>query len=110
MNDKTLSKKAGLPRWLYVGLCVSGVSFSFAIAAMIVKAVEMVRSGRGADTYRTVSLVEYNWVGFLVLIVVVFLALLLGLISRWHEHRQWRELEKKYGPRANDASQETPDH
>jgi hypothetical protein len=28
-------------------------------------AVEMVRSGRGLETYHTSSLVEFNWIGFL---------------------------------------------
>jgi len=99
------SKSKLFPRWLFVGLCASGVSSGLAIAAMIFKAVEMVRSGRGFETYRTFWLVEYNWVGFLLLVGGVLVALLLGAVWRWNDQWQWqwRELEEKYEKRASDA-------
>ena len=66
---------------------------------MLYTAVQMVRSGRGLDTYRTFWLVEFNWIGFLVLFGLIPVALLVGLFFRLHEHRQWRSLERKYGAR-----------
>lgn len=108
--DDTMNKAATsvnkpklFPRWLFVGLCASGVTSGLAIAAMIFKAVEMVRIGRGLEAYRTFWLVEYNWIGFLVLVGGVLVALLLGAVWRWNDRRQWRELEEKYEKRASDA-------
>lgn len=70
---------------------------------MITKAVDMVRSGRGLETYRTFWLVEFNWFGFLILLAAIAVALVIALVLRYREHLLWRSLEKKYGSRKNNA-------
>jgi hypothetical protein len=81
------------------GFILSGVTSSFGLGYMLYTAVQMVRSGRGLETYHTFWLVEFNWIGFLVLFGLISVALLVGLCFSVHEHRQWRSLEKKYGVR-----------
>jgi len=78
---------------------LSGAASVFGLGYMLYTAVQMVRSGRGLDTYRTFWLVEFNWIGFLVLFGLIPVAVLVGLFFRLHEHRQWRSLERKYGGR-----------
>jgi len=63
----------------------------------------MVLDGRGAETYRTVWFVEFSWIGLLICLVVSALALVVALIFRWREERQWRQLERKYGVRDADS-------
>jgi hypothetical protein len=66
---------------------------------MVSYAVLMVRAGQGLDSYRTIWLVEFNWVGFLVSTVCIVLALLVGVGLRWNERRreqrEWSELANK---------------
>lgn len=64
---------------------------------MLSTAVQMVASGRGLETYRTFWLVEFNWLGFLVLCAAIVLALVVAGFLRFREHMQWRSLERKYG-------------
>lgn len=63
---------------------------------MISKAINMVRAGRGLETYRTFWLVEFNWLGFLILLGALVVALVIGLVFRYREYLLWRSLEKKY--------------
>jgi hypothetical protein len=71
---------------------VSGVTF----AGKIGTAIEMVRTARGLETYRTFWLIEFNWIGFLTLIAGVVVALLIGLGLQLSEHLETRKLMKKY--------------
>ncbi len=64
---------------------------------MLYTAVRMVRSGRGLDPYHTFWIVEFNWIGFLILFGLIPVALLVALLFRLQERREWRSLEKKYG-------------
>lgn len=70
---------------------------------MISKAVDMVRAGRGLETYRTFWLVEFNWLGFLILLAALAVALVIGLVLRFREYLLWRSLEKKYGSKKENA-------
>jgi hypothetical protein len=101
------SEKSRQPRWLRVGLVIAGIASAVSLAAMIITAVRMVGTGRGLETYRTFWLVQYNWVGLLVFIGCLTIALLVGLVLRWREHsrerRQWHELEAKHGNINRDA-------
>jgi hypothetical protein len=63
---------------------------------MISVAVRKVVDGQGLDTYRTFWLVEFNWIGFLVLVVAAFVAVFVGMLFAWRENRLWRDLERKY--------------
>jgi hypothetical protein len=66
-------------------------------ARIISVAIDKVTSGRGLDTYHTVWLVEFNYIGVLVLFGAVLVALLVGGGLWLHDWWQWRSLEKKYG-------------
>jgi hypothetical protein len=82
-----------------VGFVLTGVASVFGLSSMLYTAVHMVRSGRGLDTYHTFWLVEFNWIGFLVVFGLIPLALIVGLAFRLRERLQWRSLERKYGDR-----------
>jgi hypothetical protein len=84
---------------MVAGEVLSGVASFFGLGYMLYTAVQMVRSGRGLETYHTFWLVEFNWIGFLVLFALIPVALLVGLLFRFQERREWRSLEKKYGGR-----------
>lgn len=70
---------------------------------MISKAIDMVRSGRGLETYHTFWLVEFNWIGFLILLAAIAVAIIIALVLRYREHLLLRSLEKKYGSRKDNA-------
>ena len=76
---------------------------SFAgLAHLITRAIDKVLSGQGLETYRTFWLVEFNYVGVLVLFGAVILALIVGTALQIHERWLIRGLEKKYGGHASD--------
>jgi hypothetical protein len=82
-----------------VGLVLTGIASFSVLGVMVYRAIQMVGSGRGLETYRTFWFVEFNWIGFLVLCGTIVIALAIALGSRLWEHLQWRALEKKYGSR-----------
>ena len=63
---------------------------------MVLIAIEKVRTGRGLDTYRTHWMVEFNWVGFLIFLAAIAVALAIGLLFRFKEWREIRKLQAKY--------------
>jgi hypothetical protein len=69
------------------------------VARILLIAIDKVASGRGLETYRTVWLVEFNYIGILVLFGALIVALVLGGALWLHDWWQWRSLEKKYGGR-----------
>jgi hypothetical protein len=68
---------------------------------MIASGLEKVNAGRGPDTYRTIWLVEFNWVVALILLMVSVLALLGGLWFRHLDRLETRPLQAGNGPRAS---------
>ncbi|WP_420475331.1 hypothetical protein [Noviherbaspirillum sp. ST9] len=90
-------KKSHISRWMILGFVVMGIASFGGLAAMIAIAVDKIRSGKGLDTYRTTWLVEFNYVGILVLFGAIIVALLIGGYLRLREHKEWRELDRKYG-------------
>lgn len=86
--------------WLIVAILVTGMASVVALGVMTIRAIEKVKSGHGLDTYRTAWLVEYNHIGFLVLLAGIAVAMLIDGVLRFREYRQRRELEKKYGSSA----------
>lgn len=64
--------------------------------AMIFIAIDRVKAGRGLETYRTVWMVEDNWIGFLVFVAAAVVALAVGLILRVKEDREIRCLQDEY--------------
>jgi hypothetical protein len=76
-----------------------GLAAVAGLSRIISVAIDKVASGNGLETYRTVWLVEFNYIGVLVLFAAVVVALLVGGGLRLHDWWQWRSLEKKYGER-----------
>jgi hypothetical protein len=85
------------PLLVLIGIAAGGVVSLVALVGMALIAWGKVQSGRGWESYRTHWLVEFNWVGFLVLLAVVGLALCVGLFFRLREWREIKELEREYG-------------
>lgn len=82
------------PRLISVGFVIAGFASVFGLAAMMYLAVTAVRNGRGMDTYRTVWLVEDNWVGFLVFIGITVAAMIVGALFRLRDYLQWHRSER----------------
>jgi hypothetical protein len=80
-----------------LGIAVAGLTSAASLVAMAMVAWEKVQTGRGWESYRTHWLVEFNWVGFLVLLGGLGIALLVGLLCRLREWRELKDLERKYG-------------
>jgi len=100
MPSPTDRRKFG---WAFVGALTFGVAGVVGMARMIWVALEKVLSGQGLETYHTVWLVEFNYVGFLVLVGAVIVGLLLAGGHWLHEWLQVRSLEKKYGSRESNT-------
>ena len=74
-----------------------GIGSVIGLIAMIVTGLEKVHTGHGLDTFRTTWLVEFNWVGFLVLLAAIVVALVGGAVLRYIEWREVRELKDRSG-------------
>jgi hypothetical protein len=83
-------------RLLAIGLVVAGVASFGGLIAMVVIAIEKVQSGHGTDPYRTFWMVEFNWIGFLILLAVLVAALTIGIAQRIQEQREIKQLLTKY--------------
>ena len=92
-------------RFLAVGFIAFGLAAFAGLANLLTVAVTKVLEGKGFETYRTTWLVEFSYVGVLVLfisIVVAFLfCIVLSRVLSWREERKWRAFEKKYESRTN---------
>jgi hypothetical protein len=84
-------------RFLQIGLLVAALASFGGLASMVRIAIENVQSGHGLDTYRTIWLVEFNWIGFLILLAALVVAVGIALLFRLKEHREVQQLRKKYG-------------
>lgn len=94
---KQLGNAARPPLLVVLGIVVGGVVSLLALVGMALVAWEKVQTGRGWETYRTHWFVEFNWVGFLVLLAGIAIALSVGLVFRLREWRELKELEREYG-------------
>lgn len=83
-------------RLVVAGVWVAGIAAIGGIVGMVLIAIEKVRTGRGLDTYRTHWLAEFNWMGFLVFLAAVAVALGIGSFFRYKEWREVRRLQDKY--------------
>lgn len=97
--NEAKTNKPALPRWQIVGWVVFCLAAFVGLAGLILRALAMVRDGRGAETYRTFWLVEFNWIGMLVLVGAAVVAFLIAVAIHWREEQQWRALERKYNRR-----------
>ena len=53
------------------------------LASLVTLAVTKVREGKGFETYRTTWLVEFSYVGVLVLFIAIVVAFLFGVVLSW---------------------------
>lgn len=83
-------------RLVIAGVWIAGVAGVGGIVAMVLVAIERVRTGHGLGTYLTHWLVEFNWIGFLVFLAAVAVALAIGLFFRVKAWREIRRLQAKY--------------
>lgn len=63
---------------MMAGFVLMGVASHGGLAAMLAIALEKIRSGEGLDTYLTTWLVEFNYIGMLILFVAVLAAPVIG--------------------------------
>src|SRR5213592_905421 len=101
MADESPSRR----RFLLIGFVVAGVASVGGLIAMVLIGIEKVRMGHGLDTYRTTWLVEFNWVGFLVLMAALVVALIGGGYLRYLEWRELRQLRERYKEKGHDVQQ-----
>ena len=80
-------KEPPFPRWIFAGFVVIGLASIAGLAGLILRAVAMVRDGRGTETYRTFWLVEFNWIGVLVFLAAALAAFIIAALFRWREAR-----------------------
>jgi len=79
--------------WWLLGV---GILSMLGLVAFIIRAWDTVASGRGLDTYFTGWGVQFNYVGFLVLVAVVPVILTIGYAIRWWELRHERNFKRRY--------------
>jgi hypothetical protein len=98
----TLTGTKSRDRFILLGIFLLGLGSFFALYKLVMLAIEKVIAGQGMQTYRTVWLVEFNFIGLLTLFVAVLTALFAVFIFWWYEERQWREFEQKYAAKIVD--------
>jgi hypothetical protein len=98
-NDESAARKDQPPRWMIFGFAAFGVAGVAGLAVLVTRAYRMVTGGRGTETYRTFWGVEFNWISVLVFVAAAVIAILVAMVFRWREGREWRALERKYGRR-----------
>ena len=86
--------KPRVSKWMLIGFFIMGIASFAGLGALITGAVQKVISGHALDTYRTVWLVEFNYIGVLVMfgaIVAVFVVAVVavagpapGLFAHYH--------------------------
>lgn len=88
---------------MVVGAWVGGIASVGGLVAMVLIAIDKIGAGQGLDTYRTKWMVEDNWIGFLVFVVVttvvVLAAAIIGLFRRRSGQREVQQLHAKYSER-----------
>ena len=57
--------------WLCVGFVIVALAGFAGMTAFVGQAISKVASGRGLETFRTVLLVEFNYIGVLVMLIGV---------------------------------------
>ena len=79
-----------------IAYTVFGVAFSLTYAGFLLHVLSKVKAGQGLDTYHSYKLVEWNYLGALIVLVSVPLVLLLGILfSRWHRYSEQRAFLKE---------------
>ncbi len=99
MSDKSSVElpRPKCPKRLLFGFGLMAFASFSGLAWMVTVAFRKVLAGEGLETYRTFWLVEFNWIGFLIAICAVLVALVVAIFLAWRENRLWRDFERKYG-------------
>jgi hypothetical protein len=79
-----------------VAFLIMGIASFVGLVAMVVTGLEKVHTGHGLNTFRTTWLVEFNWVGFLVLVASIVIALVGAAVLRYLEWREVRQLQDRH--------------
>jgi len=87
----------GNSRLIRIGFLLAGLVSLAALVTMVLTGIEKVRMGHGLDGYRTVWLVEVNWIGFLVFFAVLLVAIGVGAWFRYLEWQELKQLRARYG-------------
>jgi amino acid transporter len=101
-NERTGTKRKSCLACLLIATPVTVVALVLGFRPLVT-AIEKIRNGQGLESYRTVWLVEFNYIGVVVLFVAIAIILVVALRFRWREEREWREFGRKYGVSDNDA-------
>jgi hypothetical protein len=80
-----------------IGCVLSAFLVLIIFAAMVFRIVAKVRSGHGLDTYLTPEGVEFNYIGALILLLLIPVSLVIGLGIRYWQLRDERSFKKKFG-------------
>jgi hypothetical protein len=86
-------------RLIPLGVSVALVAVAFRFLSLVTTAITKVREGKGLETFYTFWLVEFSYIGFLISIAAIFVALIIAVGFWWREERHWRDFERKYGAR-----------
>ena len=88
---------------IQTGILLAGLASFAGLYQLISIAIEKILSGKGLDTYRTVWLVENNYIGFVVFLVSAIFGLAIAgathIFYKRQEKKAWQELDdlaKKY--------------
>ena len=85
------------------GFVLAGLAGFAGMVGILGQAITKVATGRGLETFRTVWLVEFNYIGVLVMLIGAVIAVLITAAFWLRDWLQWRDLEKKYSGDKKDA-------
>ena len=91
------------PKWIWIGFLLFALAGIAGFASIVTTAIAKVISGQGNLTYRTVWLYELSYSGVLIIIVAAVLAMFVGAGLWLREWWLWRDFERKYRGRTNNA-------
>ncbi len=70
------------------GFTLLAIASFLGLVAMVLTGIERVHAGHGLSTYRVAWLIEFNWVGFMILLAIMVVSLLIAAYVRILERRE----------------------
>jgi len=83
----------------FIVLIICGIGGILALVGFVLHAVGEIRSGHGLDYYFTGFGVKFNYIGALVLLICIPVALLLGWTLNYWLSRDERDFKNRFGKR-----------
>jgi hypothetical protein len=80
-------------------LMIAGIAVILAVVGFVLHAIERILSGHGLDYYFTGYGVKFNYIGALVLLICIPVALLLGWTLNYWLSRDERDFKDRFGKR-----------